>query len=40
MIAKHLQIVDALLIAESIRVIRNGKDLHIIYVQAEEIYNG
>ena len=38
MIAKHLQIVvDALSIAECIRVIRNEKDLHIIYVQAEEI---
>ena len=36
--AKHLQIVvDALSIAECIRVIRNEKDLHIIYVQAEEI---
>jgi len=36
MIAKHLQIVvDALSIAECIRVIRNEKDLHIIYAQAE-----
>ena len=38
MIAKHLQIVvDALSIAYGIRVIRNEKDVHIIYVQAEEI---
>ena len=38
MIAKHLQIVvDALSSAECIRVIRNEKDLHIIYAQAEEI---
>ena len=38
MIGKHLQIVvDALSSAECIRVIRNEKDLHIIYAQAEEI---
>ena len=38
MMAKHLQIVvDAISIAECNRVIRNEKDLHIIYVQAEEI---